>query len=51
MLARSVEDIEKDIRQLSQDERRDLLRALIDELDSPADPEVEKTWLRSASEL
>lgn len=47
-MARSVKEIEKDIRELSSDERRELLRALIDELDSPPDPEVEKAWLRAA---
>jgi putative addiction module component (TIGR02574 family) len=47
-MARSIEDIEKDIRELSRDERRDLLRALIDEFDSPSDPDVEKAWLRVA---
>jgi hypothetical protein len=47
-MARPIEDIEKDIRALSEDEKRDLLRALIDELDSPADPHVEKAWLKAA---
>jgi len=47
-MARPIEDIEKDIRALSGDEKRDLLRALIDELDSPADPHVEKAWLEAA---
>jgi hypothetical protein len=47
-VARSIDDIEKNIRELSQDEKRDLLRALIDELDSPPDPNVEKAWLKAA---
>lgn len=47
-MARSIEDIEKDIRELSRDEKSDLLRALIDELDSPPDPDVEMTWLKVA---
>lgn len=47
-MARPIEEIEKDIRALSEDEKRDLLRALIDELDSPADPQVEKAWLKAA---
>ena len=47
-MARSIEDIEKDIRELSRDERCDLLRALIEELDGPPDPRLEKAWLRAA---
>ena len=47
-MARPIEEIEKDIRALSEDEKRDLLRVLIDELDSPADPDVEKAWLTAA---
>jgi hypothetical protein len=33
---------------LSGEERRELLRSLITELDTPADPNVEKAWLEAA---
>jgi len=44
-VVRAVKDIENDIRALSLEEKRDLLRALIAELDAPADPAVEELWL------
>jgi putative addiction module component (TIGR02574 family) len=44
-MARAIADIEKDIRALTSDERRELLRTLISELDAPADQNVEKAWL------
>ena len=44
-MARAIADIEKDIRALTTEERRELLRALISELDAPADQNVEKAWL------
>jgi len=47
-MARAIGDIEKDIRALNPDEKRDLLRALITELDAPSDPDVEKAWLEAA---
>ena len=47
-MARAIADIEKDIRALNPDEKRDLLRALITELDAPPDPDVEKAWLEAA---
>lgn len=47
-MARAIEDIEKDIRDLNAEQKRDLLRALIDELDAPPDPEVEKAWLEAS---
>jgi hypothetical protein len=37
-----------DIRALSADEKRELLRALITELDTPSDPNVEKAWLEAS---
>ena len=40
-MARAIEDIEKDIRALGAAQTRELLRALIDELDGPPDPGVE----------
>lgn len=47
-MARAIEDLEKDIRELNSDEKRHLLRALIAELDAPADPNVEKAWLEES---
>ncbi len=44
-MARSVADIEKDIRSLTAEERRDLLKSLVRELDVAAEPNVEKLWL------
>ena len=44
-MARAIADIERDIRALSPEERRQLLRALISDLDAPPDKNVEKAWL------
>ena len=44
-MARAIADIEKDIRALSADEKRELLRSLLRDLDGPADADVEKVWL------
>ena len=47
-MARAIADIQKDIRALASDERAELLRALIAELDAPADADAEKAWLAEA---
>jgi hypothetical protein len=47
-MTRPVQDIERDIRALSSEDKIDLLRALIAELDAPADPNVERAWLETA---
>lgn len=47
-MARAVKDIEKEIRALSAEEKIELLRTLIAELDMPADPNVERAWLETA---
>jgi hypothetical protein len=47
-MARAVKDIEQDIRTLSSEDKVELLRALIAELDMPADPDVERAWLETA---
>ncbi|MEO8467878.1 MAG: addiction module protein [Gammaproteobacteria bacterium] len=47
-MARAIADIEKDIRALTSDEKAELLRALIAELDGPADVNAEKAWLAEA---
>ena len=44
-MARAIADIEKDIRALSVDEKLELLRSLLRDLDGPADADVEKAWL------
>lgn len=43
-MARAVDDIEKEIRALAAGEREQLLRALLEELDGPADPLVAQAW-------
>jgi hypothetical protein len=47
-VARAIADIRKDIESLNDEERGDLIRTLIAELDAPADPNVEKAWLETA---
>jgi hypothetical protein len=47
-MARAVKDIERDIRALSAEDKVELLRALIAELDTPPDPNVERAWLETA---
>jgi hypothetical protein len=44
-MARAIADIENDIRALSADEKRELLRSLLRDLGGPADADVEKAWL------
>jgi putative addiction module component (TIGR02574 family) len=49
-MARAVADIERDIRQLTERDREQLLRSLIDQLDGPADTgpfdtDVDQAWL------
>jgi putative addiction module component (TIGR02574 family) len=43
-----VAEIEAKIRTLSNEDKTELLRALIGELDGPADTDVEQAWLREA---
>jgi putative addiction module component (TIGR02574 family) len=47
-MARTVEEIEREIRSLSDDERMRLLRDLVADLDGNPDSEVEKAWLEEA---
>lgn len=47
-MARKVEEIEREIRSLSDDERNHLLRDLVADLDGNPDLEVEKAWLEEA---
>ena len=44
----AVAEIEARIRALSLEDKADLLRSLIAELDGPADPDVEAAWLKEA---
>lgn len=45
---RAVKEIEQEIRRLSGDEKIELIRSLIAELDSPADANVEREWLETS---
>jgi putative addiction module component (TIGR02574 family) len=47
-MAKTVEDIENEIRSLSVDDRMHLLRDLIADLDGSMDEDVEKAWLEEA---
>ena len=47
-MAKSIEDIENEIRSLSANDRMHLLRDLIADLDGSMDEDVEKAWLEEA---
>jgi len=47
-MARVLADIERDILELSQDERTELLRKLIGDLDAPGDANSEAAWLKES---
>lgn len=47
-MARTVKDIEQDMRTLSAEDKVALLRSLIAELDTPTDPDVGRAWLEAA---
>lgn len=47
-MARAVAEIYQEIQELSDSDKTELLRALVAELDAPADPHIEKAWLREA---
>lgn len=47
-MAKAVKDIEREIRELSSEERAELMRSLIAELDAPADANVERAWLEAS---
>ena len=44
-MARAVSEIEQEIRALPDLEKERLLRALLEELDGPLDPDAEQAWL------
>ena len=43
-MARAISDIEKEVRSLGRPEQERLLRALLEELDGPADADVDRAW-------
>lgn len=47
-MAKAVKDIEREIRGLSTEERAELMRSLIADLDAPADADVERAWLETS---
>ena len=47
-MARAVSEIEREIRSLERDDQEHLLRALLEELDGPPEPNVEQAWLEEA---
>lgn len=47
-MAKAVKDIEREIRRLSSEERAELMRSLIADLDAPADANVERAWLETS---
>jgi len=48
VVAKAVKEIEQDIRALSSEEKLQLLRTLLAELDAPPDGNVEKAWLETS---
>jgi putative addiction module component (TIGR02574 family) len=47
-MARALADIERDILELNQTERTELIRKLIDNLDAPSDANTEAAWLKES---
>ena len=47
-MSTEVAEIETRIRSLSREDRTELIRALIAELDGPVDTDVERAWLEEA---
>lgn len=47
-MGNAVKDLERDIRALSGEEKIELIRSLIAELDGPADVNVEREWLETS---
>jgi putative addiction module component (TIGR02574 family) len=47
-MAKPVEELEREIRSLSDDDRIRLLRDLVADLDGERDQDVERTWLEEA---
>jgi putative addiction module component (TIGR02574 family) len=47
-MARALADIERDILELNQNERTELLRKLIGDLDAPGDENSDAAWLKES---
>jgi len=47
-MARSLQQLQEEIRTLSTSDKEALLRALWEDLDGPADPNVDAAWLEEA---
>ena len=47
-MGRAIADIEREIAELSAQEQANLLRALIEKLDAPAEAGVQQAWLEEA---
>jgi len=47
-MSRAIADIEREILELSPEEKAELVRALIADLDGPADANVECAWLETS---
>jgi putative addiction module component (TIGR02574 family) len=47
-MSRDLADIERDIRALNEQDRARLLRALIADLDGPADTDADQAWLEES---
>ena len=47
-MAKPLAIIQQDIRALSTEEKEEILRTLIEELDGPVDPGIEAAWLEEA---
>jgi hypothetical protein len=47
-MTKAIKDIEQSIRDLNGDEKIELLRLLVAELDAPSDPNVERAWLETS---
>jgi hypothetical protein len=47
-MAKAITDIERDIRELDVDQKLELLRSLVAELDGPADANAERAWLETS---
>ena len=47
-MPRPVAELEAEIRSLNADDKRDLIRVLLAELDGPAEADVERAWIEEA---
>ena len=47
-MSRPVAELEAEIRSLNADDKTDLIRALLAELDGPAEADVERAWIEEA---